>query len=46
MLILSYGPTWMRRSPFEDRPENGLMDEVIEGADPATQELLGVGGYQ
>ena len=46
VLILSYGPTWMRSSPFANRPENGLLDGVIEGADPATQELLGIGGYQ
>ncbi len=46
VLILSYGPTWMRSSPFGEKPENGLMAKVIEEADPATQELLGVGGYQ
>ena len=46
VLILSYGPTWMRSSPFGDRPENGLLDKVLEEADPATRELLGIGGYQ
>ena len=46
VLILSYGPTWMRKSPFGDSPENGLMEKVIEEADAATQELLGIGGYQ
>lgn len=46
VLILSYGPTWMRKSPFGDSPENGLMKKVIEEADPETQELLGIGGYQ
>ena len=46
VLILSYGPTWMRKSPFGDSPENGLMEKAIEEADPATQELLGIGGYQ
>ena len=46
VLILSYGPTWMRKSPFGDSPENGLMEQVIEEADAATQELLGIGGYQ
>ena len=46
VLILSYGPTWMRSSPFDERPENGLMEKVIEEADPATRELLGIGGYQ
>ena len=46
VLILSYGPTWMRGSPFGERPENGLLDKVIEEADPATRELLGIGGYQ
>ncbi|MCY4411697.1 MAG: phytanoyl-CoA dioxygenase family protein [Caldilineaceae bacterium] len=46
VLILSYGPTWMRKSPFGDSPENGLMEKLIEEADPATRELLGIGGYQ
>ena len=46
VLILSYGPTWMRSSPFGGRPEDGLLDKVIEEADPATRELLGIGGYQ
>ena len=46
VVILSYGPTWMRKSPFGDSPENGLMDRVIDEADAATQELLGIGGYQ
>ncbi len=46
VLILSYGPTWMRKSPFGDSPENGLLEKVLEEADPATRELLGIGGYQ
>jgi ectoine hydroxylase-related dioxygenase (phytanoyl-CoA dioxygenase family) len=46
VLILSYGPTWMRKSPFGDKPENSLMDRVIEEADPTMRELLGIGGYQ
>jgi ectoine hydroxylase-related dioxygenase (phytanoyl-CoA dioxygenase family) len=46
LLILSYGPTWMRKSPFGVKPENSLMDKVMEEADPALRELLGIGGYQ
>ena len=41
VLILSYGPTWMRSSPFANRPENGLLDGVIEGADPADAGVVG-----
>ena len=45
LLILCYGPTLMRRSPFGTRPENGLLADVIENADDEVRELLGVGGY-
>ena len=47
LLILCYGPTWMRRSPFGVKPKNGLKDQLIENTDDKeTLELLGVGGYQ
>jgi len=46
LLILCYGPTWMRYSPFGVKPENSLVDALLEGATPETKELLGIGGYQ
>jgi hypothetical protein len=36
----------MRRSPFGEKPEKGLTDELLETADKETRELLGIGGYQ
>jgi hypothetical protein len=46
LLILCYGPTWMRYSPFGTKPDNSLVDALLEEATPETKELLGVGGYQ
>lgn len=46
LLILSYGTTWMRKSPFGTKPEVSLMDDYIEQASPEVRELLGMGGYQ
>ncbi len=46
LLILCYGPTWMRYSPFGVKPENSLVDALLEEASPETKELLGIGGYQ
>jgi ectoine hydroxylase-related dioxygenase (phytanoyl-CoA dioxygenase family) len=46
VLILCYGPTWMRYSPFGTKPDNSLVDALLEEATPETKELLGVGGYQ
>lgn len=46
LLILCYGPTWMRYSPFGVKPENSLVDAYLNEADPETKELLGIGGYQ
>ncbi|MCZ6677821.1 MAG: phytanoyl-CoA dioxygenase family protein [Candidatus Poribacteria bacterium] len=46
MLILSYTPTWLRKSPHGGpQPEDGLTKEFLEEADFETQMLLGVGGY-
>ena len=46
MLILSYTPTWLRKSPHGGlQPENGLTKAFLEGADFEQQMLLGVGGY-
>ena len=47
LLILCYGPTWMRASPFGTKPKDGLLDRTIaDTEDPEILELLGVGGYQ
>ena len=46
MLIFSYTPTWLRKSPHGGpQPEDGLTKEFLEEADFETQMLLGVGGY-
>jgi ectoine hydroxylase-related dioxygenase (phytanoyl-CoA dioxygenase family) len=45
LLILSYTPTWMKRSPYGVKPENGLTARALEDGDDETRELLGVGGY-
>ena len=46
LLILCYGPTWMRYSPFGVKPEDSLVDAYLNEADSETKELLGIGGYQ
>ena len=46
LLLLCYGPTWMRYPPFGVKPENGLVDALLDEATPETKELLGIGGYQ
>lgn len=45
MLILSYTPTWMRRSPYGQPPENRLTDTLLENADEPLRELLGTAGH-
>ncbi len=46
MLILSYTPTWLRRSPHGGpQPEDGLTQAALKEGDYETRELLGVGGY-
>ena len=46
MLILSYTPTWLRKSRAAGpQPEDGLTKEFLEEADFEEQMLLGVGGY-
>ncbi|NKB72263.1 MAG: hypothetical protein GKR89_34730 [Candidatus Latescibacteria bacterium] len=46
MLILSYTPTWLRKSPHGGAPpEDGLTREVLADCDEETRELLGFGGY-
>lgn len=46
MLILSYTPTWLRKSPHGGSPPpDGLTQQLLEDCDEETKELLGVGGY-
>lgn len=46
MLILSYTPTWLRKSPHGGhQPEDGLTQAVLEGDDEEARILLGKGGY-
>ena len=46
MLILSYTPTWLRRSPHGGSPPNdGLTQAILEGDDEEARILLGKGGY-
>ena len=46
MLILSYTPTWLRKSPHGGpQPEDGLTRDYLKEADLEERMLLGVGGY-
>ncbi|GAB4455390.1 MAG: hypothetical protein OHK0029_11440 [Armatimonadaceae bacterium] len=45
LLILGYGPTWMQRSIFGEKPQNALADPLRQSDDPEIRELLGLDGY-
>ncbi len=45
LLLLGYGPSWMKPSIYGTQPENGLTARLLEDADEETRELLGVSGY-
>lgn len=46
MLIFSFTPTWMRKSPHGgSAPEDGLTQDVLQGDDEEARILLGKGGY-
>lgn len=45
MLILSYTPCWLRRSPHGTPPEHPLTDTVLENASEELLELLGRTGH-
>ena len=46
MLILSYTPTWLRRSPHGGPPPgDGLTQAILEGDNEEARILLGKGGY-
>lgn len=46
MLIFSFTPTWLRKSPHGGSPpEDGLTQDVLNGDDEEGRILLGRGGY-
>jgi ectoine hydroxylase-related dioxygenase (phytanoyl-CoA dioxygenase family) len=45
LLIVGYGPTWMKPSIFGQKPQDGLTAGLLEDADEETLELLGLSGY-
>jgi len=47
LLILGYGPTWMKPSVYGRKPEHGLTEQLLAdpNVDAETRELLGMGGY-
>jgi ectoine hydroxylase-related dioxygenase (phytanoyl-CoA dioxygenase family) len=45
LLLLNYTPTWMKRTPFGVKPENGLTKPLIEAGDPEVLDLLGVASW-
>lgn len=45
LLLLGYGPAWMKPSIYGVRPEHGLTRGLLAGADEETRELLGESGY-
>ena len=45
MLILSYTPCWLRRSPYGSPPEERLSESILDGASEGLRELLGVSGH-
>ena len=45
MLILSYTPCWLRRSPHGTPPETRLSSAILEDAPEELRELLGVSGH-
>jgi ectoine hydroxylase-related dioxygenase (phytanoyl-CoA dioxygenase family) len=45
LLIIGYGPTWMKGSIYGERPADGLTRALLADADQQTRELLGVAGF-
>ena len=46
LLILGYGPSWMKPSIYGQKPEHGLTAKLLAGnPDEETKELLGVSGW-
>ena len=46
LLILGYGPSWMKPSIYGKKPEQGLTARLLaDDPDEETKELLGVSGW-
>jgi hypothetical protein len=45
LLIVGYGPTWMKPSIYGAKPQDGLTAKLLESADAETKELLGIAGW-
>ena len=45
LLIIGYGPTWMKPSIYGEKPQNGLTADLLKDADAETKELLGLAGW-
>jgi ectoine hydroxylase-related dioxygenase (phytanoyl-CoA dioxygenase family) len=45
LLIVGYGPTWMKPSIYGEKPRDGLTLRLLEAADAETKELLGTAGW-
>jgi ectoine hydroxylase-related dioxygenase (phytanoyl-CoA dioxygenase family) len=45
LLILGYGPAWLKPAIYGEKPADGLTHKLLKHADRETRELLGVDGY-
>lgn len=45
LLIVGYGPSWMKPSIYGEKPRDGLTNRLLADADAETKELLGVAGW-
>jgi ectoine hydroxylase-related dioxygenase (phytanoyl-CoA dioxygenase family) len=45
LLLLGYGPSWLKPSIYGAKPENGLTSQVLKDADEETKELFGASGW-
>ena len=45
LLIVGYGPTWMKPLIYGTKPQDGLTARLLEAADAETKELLGIAGW-
>ena len=45
LLIVGYGPAWMKPSIYGEKPQDGLTARLLADADAETKELLGVAGW-
>jgi hypothetical protein len=45
LLILGYGPAWIKPAIYGERPADGLTNDLRASGDRETRELLGLDGY-